>query len=125
MCSGGIQPIAWPYPIRSRRARWGRTADAKIGWPGLQYGFLLGLKLDHPGLTEAQAVRLNFQSDIQASDGKYFLILWPIVRDGNCTSEPMTERSVERLRKLWASKQNAGLTKPISFTASKRAIFLG
>jgi hypothetical protein len=114
MCSGGVQKLL-AVPDSIEESALAPNCGRKDRVARMQYAFLLGLKFDHPGLTEKQAVRLNLATDIQVRNGKHFLVLWPTAKEGMPTWEPITEHSMERLTRLWTTKKNANLLSTLLF----------
>jgi hypothetical protein len=87
-----------------------------------QYAVLLGLKIDHFGLSEKQAVGLNIETDIVHLNGKRQLRLWPISAKAKHRFEPMTEESIGRLDRLLQARKQEGLESPLLFP-SRRDMF--
>jgi len=58
---------------------------------------------------------MNLTCDIVINQGKKYLHLSPLVRGGQCTVEPMTEESSQRLERLFSVKRQTGLSSPLLF----------
>lgn len=114
MSTGGVQRLlAVPDLIEGSASARGLARKDEIA--RLQHAFLLGLKFDHPGMTERQAATLHLVRDIDKIADRQCLKLWPTSKSSSFVAEPLSEQSKRRLQLLLKNKQRTGLTSPYLF----------
>ena len=81
-----------------------------------QYAVMLRLKVDHAGLTEQQATRLDFTKDLRhGADGHTYLILKPIAKGKAPVEEVLTDEAVNLIKRLRLLRRRWGRDSPLLF----------
>jgi hypothetical protein len=120
MSSDGVQRLLEaPDQIAACSTEAGCARKDEIG--RLQHAVCLGLKLRHPALRPAQAVKLDFNEDIKLVEGKRCLVLWPASKGRQAVAEPMAREDLGRIKQLQAARRRTGLSSSLLYPTRDEA----